>query len=74
MLIRLNAHLERLLAKAKQDKKIAEEHEEPLLGADVRVQGEDEGAPKAVGQSTKMEKKVRPPPHLGQGFLEGEWH
>ena len=50
------------------------EHEKPLLGTDTRVQGEYESAPKAVGQSTKMKKKVRPPPHLGRGFLEGAWN
>ena len=52
----------------------APEHEKPLLGPNARVQGKDEGAPKAVGQSTKTEKKARSPPHLGRGFLEGARH
>ena len=67
MLIQANAHLERLLAKANQEK----EHEKSLLGADARVQGKDESASKTVGKGTKMEKKARSPPYLGRGFLEG---
>ena len=41
---------------------------------DARVQGEDEGASKAVDQGTKTEKEARSPPHLGRGFTEGPRH
>ena len=65
MLIQENAHLERLLAKANQDKNLLRNMKKPLLGKNACVQGQNEDVSKAVVRGPKREKEGQSTPYLG---------
>lgn len=73
MLIRVNAHLERLLAKANRDKDLLRNMKNHYWAQMHVCKERMKVLQGRLAKALKRRKKARSPPYFGWGFLEGAW-